>query len=112
MATGHHIVSVKMCATVFIALFFLTIITVLVTYVDLGVMNFPVAMLIASVKASLVVFIFMGLKYDSNENRVIFFSSFIFVAIFIVLTCSDILFREFDSRTSVRDMTKKTMGSE
>ena len=77
MATGHHIVSVKMCATIFAALCFLTLVTVQAAEIDIGLLNFPLAMLIATVKAALVVFFFMGLKYDSNENRTIFFSSFI-----------------------------------
>jgi cytochrome c oxidase subunit IV len=93
---GHHIVSVRTYTGVFIALLFLTIITVLAAQVDLGVLNFPLAMLIATVKASFVVFIFMGLKYDSLENRTIFFSSFIFLAIFIILTLSDVMFRSED----------------
>ena len=93
-AAKHHILSVSMCIKIFVVLLFLTVITVLAAQVDLGAINFTVAMLIASVKAGFVVFFFMGLKYDSNENRTIFFSSFIFVAIFIVLTYSDVLFRK------------------
>ena len=90
---GHHIVPVRIYTGVFIALLFLTVITVLAAQIDLGILNFPLAMLIASFKAAFVVFVFMGLKYDSLENRTIFFSSFIFLAIFIILTLSDVMFR-------------------
>jgi cytochrome c oxidase subunit 4 len=90
---SHHIVSFETCMKVFVALLILTVVTVLASRVDLGAFNFTVAMLIATVKAAVVVAFFMGLKYDSNENRAIFFSSFIFLFIFIFLTFSDLLFR-------------------
>ncbi len=47
---------------VFVALLLLTVVTVLVSYVDLGLWNAVVALLIASVKASLVALFFMHLK--------------------------------------------------
>ncbi len=92
-AKGHHVISVAMCVRLFVALLFLTVITVVASRIDFGVFNFTIAMLIASVKAMLVVMFFMGLKYDSNENRAIFFSSLIFVFIFIFLTGADLFFR-------------------
>ena len=94
MSKGHHILSVKMCLTIFIILLILTVVTVVAAEFDIGMLNFPLAMLIATVKASLVVFYFMGLKFDTNENRIIFFSSFIFVAIFVFFIYSDFLFRD------------------
>lgn len=97
MTTGHHLVSVKTCAVIFSTLLVFTFLTVAAAQFDFGLFNFPLAMLIATVKASLVVFYFMGLKFDSTENRVIFFSSLLFVAIFIVLTYSDVLFRKADA---------------
>jgi cytochrome c oxidase subunit 4 len=89
----HHIVPVETCKKIFYALLFLTVVTVAAAQVHLGPLNFTIAMLIATVKALAVVLYFMGLKDDSNENRTIFFSSFFFVGIFIVLTFSDIMFR-------------------
>ena len=90
----HFILSKKTALTIWIALMVLTIITVAIAQVDLGKFNFTVAMIVATVKASLVVFYFMGMKADSNENRLIFFSGFLFVAIFIFFTFADILFRD------------------
>ena len=46
----------------------LTVVTVLVSYVNLGLMNVVVALLIASVKASLVALFFMHLK---SEDRLV-----------------------------------------
>ena len=93
-AKGHHILSSATSLKVWIVLLFLTVITVVASRIDLGMFNFSLAMLIATVKAFVVVMFFMGLKYDSSENRVIFFSSFIFVFIFVFLTYSDLLFRQ------------------
>lgn len=89
----HHILSLKTALVVWIALLVGTVITVVVAQFNLGALNFPVAMLIATVKALLVVLYFMGLKYDSNDNRLIFGTSFIFFGIFVVLTLTDLLFR-------------------
>lgn len=89
----HHIVPDSMIYKVGGMLFLFTIITVAVAHVDLGALNFPVAMFVAACKATMVALFFMGLKYDSRENGVIFATSFIFLAIFFVLTGMDIFFR-------------------
>jgi len=89
----HHILTDKSAMSVLLALLFLTVITVAVSRIDLGALNFTVALLIAVVKACVVGLWFMGLKYDRRENALIFISSFLFLAIFIVLTGTDLLFR-------------------
>lgn len=63
---SHHIVSPKVYMTIFGALMLLTALTVVIAYVDLGVMNLPVALLIAFTKATLVVLFFMHVKYSSR----------------------------------------------
>ncbi len=93
---GHHehfILPEKMAVAVGVALLVLTAFTVWIAGVDLGRLNFTVALLVAVVKASLVGLVFMGLKYDRKENGLIFLTSFLFLAIFIVLTATDLLFR-------------------
>lgn len=89
----HYILPDKLAILVASALLFLTVVTVWTGGIDLGPLNFPLAMLIATTKALLVCMIFMNLKNDARENSVIFFTSFLFLAIFIVLTGSDIFFR-------------------
>lgn len=91
--TEHHILSNKTAFTIFMALCIGTVITVLSAQIDLGVLNFPLAMLIATSKAALVVLFFMALKYDNAETRLTAFSALIFVSIFIILTGIDIFFR-------------------
>ncbi len=93
MSKGHHILPVKVGMTVWIGLMILTAVTIWVAQYDLGIWNFTIGMFIATVKASLVALFFMGLKYDVIENRVIFITSFVFFAIFMVLTLSDFEFR-------------------
>lgn len=90
---SHHILPDGMAFKILGILLFLTALTVGTAQLDLGHFNFPLAMLIASVKATIVCMFFMGLKYDHKENTVIFSTSFIFMAIFMVLTFGDLLTR-------------------
>ncbi|OGP80770.1 MAG: cytochrome-c oxidase [Deltaproteobacteria bacterium RBG_16_64_85] len=78
---------------VWAGLLVLTAATVAVSYLDLGLMNVVVALLIASAKASLVALFFMHLKF---ENRLVW--TFALVPIFFLVliiggTLSDTLFR-------------------
>ena len=72
----------------------LTVVTVGASYVNLGhTGNLIVALLIATIKASVVALIFMHLKWDHKFHSIIFFSSLIFLAVFIGITMSDTQFR-------------------
>lgn len=90
---GHHVVSLEIYRNVFLALIAGTVITVAASYVDFGTMNIFIAMLIATIKAMLVILFFMGLKYEGYENNVTFFCSFGFLALFVGLTSADIFTR-------------------
>jgi caa(3)-type oxidase subunit IV len=89
----HHILSNAMAFKIWGILIALTLVTVAVAQIDLGFANFAVAMIVASIKASLVCLFFLGLKYDHKENTVIFCTAFIFMAIFMILTFGDLLTR-------------------
>jgi caa(3)-type oxidase subunit IV len=89
----HHILPVGTAVAIGGTLLLLTAITVWVAGIDLGKLNFIVAMVIATIKALLVMLFFMNLAYDHRENGVIFGTSFLFLAIFIVLTGTDLFFR-------------------
>ncbi len=85
--------SYALYAVVWIALLALTATTVAVSYVNLGMMNVVVALLIASVKAALVALFVMHLKY---ENRVVWafaLTPIYFLILIIAGTLSDTLFR-------------------
>lgn len=95
---GHHIVSKWTYIKVFIALVVLTIITVLAAQVHFGpILGIIVAVAIASAKASLVVMYFMGLKYDSGVNTLVFLTGLGFVAVFLAFTLIDTSYRGPDT---------------
>jgi cytochrome c oxidase subunit 4 len=79
--------------TVYIGLVLLTVVTVLVSYTNLGLMNVVVALLIASVKASLVALFFMHLK---SEDRLVWGFALVpilFLALIILGTLVDTMLR-------------------
>lgn len=85
----HHVTSSKTFLNVLLALLFLTIITVAASRVDFGAANLLIAMLIASVKAALVIAIFMHVKWDTAINKIVFLSSFLFLSLLLIFTLAD-----------------------
>lgn len=78
---------------IWLALLVLTVVTWLVSYLNLGMMNVAVAMLIASLKASLVALFFMHLRH---ENRLVLAFALFPLGILLLIiggTLVDILFR-------------------
>jgi cytochrome c oxidase subunit 4 len=88
-AAVGHVVPFKVLAGVWLALLVFTVITVAVAGVDIGSFNLGVAMLIATVKASLVVLYFMHMRYDRPMNAIVFVSALLFVGIFVSLALLD-----------------------
>ena len=95
--TGHHITPFKTYATVYISLLVLTVTTVAVSRIDLGMnfVNVIVAMLIASIKAMIVVLWFMHQKHETTLNRITFFLAFLSVFIFFIFSAIDVFTRDF-----------------
>ncbi len=89
----HHILSYGMLASVLGALLLLTLVTIGVSYFDFGVFNVPIALAIASTKATLVLLFFMHLKYEGKVIAISFISTVIFLAIMITFTFWDVAFR-------------------
>lgn len=92
-AVHAHISDWKFLWAIFGALIVLTVVTVAVSYVDLGAANTAVAIAVATVKASLVATFFMHLRHDRPFNAIIFVSAFIFLGIFLFLTSEDLTTR-------------------
>jgi len=84
-----HVVSLKILLAVFSALTILTVITVAASEVNFGEFNLVVAMVIAVIKASLVVLFFMHLFWDRPFNAIVFVGCLIFVGLFISLALLD-----------------------
>jgi cytochrome c oxidase subunit IV len=86
---GPHVVPLWLLAAVLSVLLVLTVVTVAVTLVDLGNFNIIAALLIAVIKAALVVLYFMHLRWDSPFNSVILICSLLFVAVFMAFALID-----------------------
>ncbi len=90
MTSEHvHIVPPKVLLAVFGALMVFTLLTVGVTYVDLGSANILLALAIAVAKAALVAMYFMHLRWDSPFNGIILITALVFIALFIGLAVLD-----------------------
>ena len=95
---GHgHISPKSMYYTIFGTLMVLTAVTVGVAFVNLGILNFPVAISIAIFKATLVILFFMHVKYSSRLTKMIVGMAFFFLAILFGLTLTDYLSRGWHS---------------
>ena len=80
---------------VFLALLVLTLVTVWVAYQDLGAWNDLVAMVIAFFKATLVVWIFMGLRNGAPLARLMAVGALLWLVILFGLTLADYWSRGF-----------------
>ena len=68
---SHTIVSSKTYIGIWVALICLTVLTAAASRIELGPFNIVLALLIATTKASLVVLVFMGVKYISQKMTVV-----------------------------------------
>lgn len=91
--TQHHGPGYGVFVGIWGALMALTAVTVWVASVNLGFLNVVVALAVASVKASLVVFVFMHLKYENLTLKLMVLTAFVILSIFIGLTFFDTAYR-------------------
>jgi cytochrome c oxidase subunit 4 len=107
-----HISPTRTYYTIFGTLMVLTAITVSAAFVNLGVMNFPVAISIAILKATLVILFFMHVKYSSQLTKLVCGGAFFFLVILFALTMSDYLTRGWftSPRGSAGAGTQVTIG--
>ena len=76
-----HVCTFQTFFGIYVALLFLTFITVAVAQFDFGSFNMLLAMAIAAFKASLVMTVFMHLKWDTAMNNIAFLGSLIFLSL-------------------------------
>lgn len=88
-----HITSYRANGWVLIALLVLTVITITVTWIDLSALTVAVALLIASVKAYIVLTYFMHLKFENSLFRAFVAMVLLIYVLVIGLTLSDYIFR-------------------
>ena len=90
---SDHVSPVSLYITIFASLMVLTAVTVGAAYVDLGLFNFAVAMLIAGFKASLVVWYFMHVKYQSHLTKLTVATGLFFLSILLGMSLIDYVSR-------------------
>ena len=104
--TAHgagHISPVSLYITIFLALMVGTAVTVAAAFVDLGQFNFAVAMAIATFKASLVVWYFMHVKYQSSLTKLTVSTGLFFLAILLGMMMIDYGGRAFSPQAAPTD---------
>ena len=87
-----------------ILLLILTTITVGASYIDFGSGNVAIALVIASIKATLVALFFMHLKSEKSVNSIIAGAGFLFLGIFLMFCLLD-----FDTRVDFQPNNLKSM---
>lgn len=84
-----HIAPKTLYISIFGALMVLTVVTVAAAFVNLGNFNAPVALAIATLKATLVVQFFMHVKYSSKMIKLVVATSLFFLFILLTETLMD-----------------------
>jgi cytochrome c oxidase subunit 4 len=88
-----HITEYKVLARVVLVLMFLTFLTITVTSFHLGALSVTVALLIAGVKAFMILTYFMHLKYESLLLRILVSMVFILYIVIVLITFIDYAYR-------------------
>jgi len=86
---SEHVSPKSVYYSIFGALMVLTAVTVFAAYVNLGNFNAPVALAIATFKATLVVLFFMHVKYSSRLTKLVVATSLFFLFILLAETTMD-----------------------
>ena len=94
-APTHHVTSLPVYFGIFAALMVLTIATVWVSRFNLGLLNTPIALAIATTKATLVILFFMHVIHSTRLTWVVIISSFLWLALLFVLTFADYFTRDW-----------------
>jgi cytochrome c oxidase subunit 4 len=87
---GAHAHGTGRYFAVWIALLCFTVITVVTGYKDLGAVNLPLALAIATIKATLVILFFMHMTETPTANRIVFGVSIVFAIVLIIGVFGDL----------------------
>ena len=90
---SDHVSPVSLYITIFAALMILTGVTVAAAYLNLGQLNFSVAIAIACFKATLVVWYFMHVKWQSHMTKLTLATGLFFLAILLGMSLIDYVSR-------------------
>jgi cytochrome c oxidase subunit 4 len=90
-----HVVPAKIYVGIWAALMAFTLITVQASFAELGPFNIVIALLIATIKGTLVVLFFMHLRYSPKLTMVAVIASVFWLGILFALTMTDYLSRSW-----------------
>ncbi|HEY1902222.1 MAG TPA: cytochrome C oxidase subunit IV family protein [Terracidiphilus sp.] len=89
----HHVVSPKIYLGVFLLLLVFTTLTVVASYIEMGVFNAVAALGIAVIKAMLVVLFFMHIKYSTKLTKLTVVAGLFTFLTLISMTMADYISR-------------------
>jgi cytochrome c oxidase subunit 4 len=98
MAADHsseHILPTSIYVGIWATLMALTAITVFASFIELGPWNIVLALVIATIKGTLVVLFFMHLKYSPKLTMVTVVASIFFLFLLLALSMTDYLTRSW-----------------
>lgn len=88
-----HIVPYRTFLFVLMGLIALTLTSVAVTQISVGTFTVAIALLIATIKSSFVLRIFMHLKFENKLYTVVVFGVVLLIALVIFITLLDYIYR-------------------
>ena len=88
-----HIISYRSFLMVLALLIVLTLISVALTQISLGTLTVAIALLIAAVKSSFVLRIFMHLKFENRMLSIMVITVILIICAVIIITLLDYLYR-------------------
>jgi cytochrome c oxidase subunit 4 len=91
-----HVTPMWIYIAVFLSLAAGTLLTWWISTIDLGAMNTPIALLIATIKAVLVILFFMHVIHSTRLTWVVIIASFLWLGVLFVLTFADYLTRAWN----------------
>ena len=89
----HHIVSYSTYLLILAVLLVLTGVSVAVTQIELGTLTVTIALLIAAIKSTLVLAIFMHLRFDNRMYSLMALGVVLLIGVLIFITFLDYLYR-------------------
>jgi cytochrome c oxidase subunit 4 len=109
--TDHKVDSLFTYVVIFVLLMLLLIATVIAGNMDLGRWNTVVALLIAVLKALLVILFFMHVRHSSHLTMIFVVAGFLWLGLLLALTATDYATRERLSPNSDAQIAARDAGT-
>ena len=89
----QHVIPTSVYVGIWAVLMVLTAVTVFASFIELGNLNIVLALVIATIKATLVILFFMHLYYSSKLTKVTIVAALFFLFLLLGLSMTDYLTR-------------------